>query len=285
MGTAYTFRVRAANSEGTSAQSAASNSVTPTSAGVPAAPTGVSAAPDSEAAVVRWTAPNDGGSPLTNYTVTPYLGGSAQTPVTVNAPATRATVTGLSTSSSYTFRVRANNAQRRGRHVGRDERGDAAALDLRASRRRPPSTPATAGAVELGVRFSSSAAGSISGVRFYKASANTGTHVGSLWTESGTLLAQANFTGEDASGWQTVLFTTPVPIAADTTYIAGYHAPNGHYSVASRAFDGTPFSNPPLSALADGSAGNGLYRYTATPAVPTNSFNASNYFVDVLYRP
>ena len=109
--------------------------------------------------------------------------------------------------------------------------------------------------------------------------------MGSLWTESGTLLAQATFAGEDASGWQTVLFSTPVPIAADTTYIAGYHAPNGHYSLTSRVFDGTAFSNPPLTALADGSAGNGLYRYTATPAVPTSSYNAANYFVDVLYGP
>ena len=107
--------------------------------------------------------------------------------------------------------------------------------------------------------------------------------MGSLWTESGTLLAQGNFTGEDASGWQTVLFNTPVPITADTNYIAGYLAPNGHYSVTSRAFDGTAFSNPPLTALADGSLGNGLYLYTSTPAVPTNSFNAANYFVDVLY--
>ncbi len=283
-GTAYTFRVRAANSEGTSAQSGASNSVTPTSAGLPAAPTGVSATPDSEAAVVRWTAPNNGGSALTNYTVTPYVGGSAETPVTVNAPATRATVTGLNTSTSYTFRVRANNAN----GAGDTSAETSAVTPLRSIF--GFATPATidsgdGGAVELGVRFSSSAAGKIAGVRFHKASANTGTHVGSLWTESGTLLAQATFAGEDASGWQTVLFSTPVPIAADTTYIAGYHAPNGHYSLTSRVFDGTAFSNPPLTALADGSAGNGLYRYTATPAVPTSSYNAANYFVDVLYGP
>ena len=35
----------------------------------------------------------------------------------------------------------------------------------------------------------------------------------------------------------------------------------------------------------DGTAGNGLYQYTTTPQVPTNSFNAANYFVDVLYGP
>jgi hypothetical protein len=80
-----------------------------------------------------------------------------------------------------------------------------------------------------------------------------------------------------------MLFSTPVAVTADTPYIASYHAPNGHYSVTSRAFDGTAFTNPPLTALADGSAGNGLYRYTGTPDFPTNSFNAANYHVDVLY--
>ncbi len=55
-------------------------------------------------------------------------------------------------------------------------------------------------AVELGVRFRADANGLIAGVRFYKAAANTGTHVGSLWSNSGTLLATATFTGETRVG-------------------------------------------------------------------------------------
>jgi hypothetical protein len=56
------------------------------------------------------------------------------------------------------------------------------------------SVPATAsandsGGVTLGVRFSPSVNGWISGVRFYKGAANTGTHSGSLWSDSGSLLA------------------------------------------------------------------------------------------------
>ena len=68
--------------------------------------------------------------------------------------------------------------------------------------------------VVLGVKFSSEVAGSVTGIRFYKATTNTGTHIGSLWTTSGTLLASATFTGETASGWQQVSFSTPVAIAA-----------------------------------------------------------------------
>ncbi len=42
--------------------------------------------------------------------------------------------------------------------------------------------------------------GTITGMRFYKASANTGVHVANLWTNAGVLLATATFTGETASG-------------------------------------------------------------------------------------
>ena len=58
-----------------------------------------------------------------------------------------------------------------------------------------PADPDTA-AVELGVKFRADVAGSITGVRFYKGTGNTGTHVGHLWTSTGTLLATATFTGE-----------------------------------------------------------------------------------------
>jgi hypothetical protein len=44
----------------------------------PQAPTGVSATPGNDAATVTWTAPPSGGSPITSYTVTPYVGGVAQ---------------------------------------------------------------------------------------------------------------------------------------------------------------------------------------------------------------
>ena len=213
--------------------------------------------------------------------MTPYVGGAAQTPVTVSAPATRATVTGLAVGTSYTFRVVANNTH---------GAGTASAETNAVSPLRSIfgfATPVTVdsgdgGAVELGVRFQSSAAGTIAGIRFYKSATNTGTHVGTLWSATGDQLARATFSSEGASGWQSMLFSTPVPVTAGTTYVASYHAPNGHYSVTSRGFD-SAFNNPPLTALANGSAGNGLYRYSATPVFPTNSFNAANYFVDVLY--
>ena len=91
----------------------------------------------------------------------------------------------------------------------------------------------------------------ITGIRFYKAAANTGTHIGSLWTRDGQRLAQATFTGESASGWQTVTFANPVEVSPDTTYVASYFAPNGHYSATPEYFYRTPAPGPNGGAIAD----------------------------------
>jgi len=136
--------------------------------------------------------------------------------------------------------------------------------------------------VNVGVKFTADVAGSITGIRFYRASSNTGTHVGALWSSSGQLLAQGTFSGESATGWQTVTFASPVAIAANTTYVASYLAPNGHYSVTSSAFS-KPVDNPPLHAVANATSPNGIYLYGSISAFPTSNFKASNYWVDVLF--
>ena len=63
---------------------------------------------------MSWTAPSNGGSAITSYTVTPFIGTTAQTPTTVTGspPATTATVTGLTNGTAYTFTVTATNADR-----------------------------------------------------------------------------------------------------------------------------------------------------------------------------
>ena len=150
------------------------------------------------------------------------------------------------------------------------------------------------GSVEVGVKFQSSTFGQINGIRFYKATTNTGTHVGSLWTATGQLLASATFANETASGWQSVTFSSPVAITSNTTYVAGYLAPNGHYSgsnsylypaPAPNALGGAMTNSPPLKALTNAQSPNGVYAYTGTTTFPTNTFGASNYWVDVSFSP
>src|SRR5260370_689701 len=85
-------------------------------------------------------------------------------------------------------------------------------------------------AVNLGVQFQASSSGNITGIRFYKESDNTGTHSGSLWSSTGTLLASGTFTGESGSGWQELDFSTPVAVTAGTTLVASYHHNTGHYA-------------------------------------------------------
>ena len=146
-----------------------------------------------------------------------------------------------------------------------------------------PGTPADAdsGSVELGLRFSSSAAGSVTGVRFYKGPNNTGTHVGHLWSANGTLLASVTFTNETASGWQQANFSTPVSIAANAIYIISYLAPNGHYA-CDENFAWSNLNAPPLS---NSGSSPGVYAYGSGYTLPTNTWNNSNYWVDVTFIP
>ncbi|MBT2231288.1 DUF4082 domain-containing protein [Nonomuraea sp. NEAU-A123] len=155
----------------------------------------------------------------------------------------------------------------------------------------PSATPATAShadpaAVEVGVKFQPTSPGHISGIRFYKGALNTGTHTGSLWTSTGQLLARATFTGESASGWQQVNFSTSVPVSANTTYVASYYAPSGRYSIT-RPYFTQQYSSGLLIGLANGAVagGNGVYSYSATPVFPTGTYQSTNYWVDVVFSP
>ena len=138
-------------------------------------------------------------------------------------------------------------------------------------------------AIEVGVKFRAETAGYITSIRFYKGTNNTGTHLGNLWTNTGQLLATATFANETASGWQQVDFATPVLINANTTYVASYHTDVGYYSVDGGYFSASGIDLPPLHALEDGiDGGNGVYQY-GTSGFPNNSYNASNYWVDVVF--
>ncbi|AHG48737.1 Mo-co oxidoreductase dimerization domain protein (plasmid) [Rhizobium leguminosarum bv. trifolii CB782] len=185
-----------------------------------------------------------------SYSISDGLGGTASATVslTVGAPG------GGTTSSLFT---------------GADTSGVAAAND--------------ANSVELGVKFIASATGQITGLTYYKSAQDTGTHVGSLWTTSGQLLAQATFISETASGWQTVSFTQPINVTAGATYVASYHS-NGFYSATSNYFTTDHTSGALTAPSSAASGGNGLYAYGSGSLFPTASYNATNYWVDVLYQ-
>ena len=103
-GTGYTYMVAAINIVGTGAQSVPSTLVTPNPT-APGAPTIGFATAANTSATLSWTPPtDDGGSPVTDYVITPSSGA----PITVGNVTTYV-ATGLTDGTAYTFTVAAIN--------------------------------------------------------------------------------------------------------------------------------------------------------------------------------
>jgi len=138
--------------------------------------------------------------------------------------------------------------------------------------------------VNLGMKFQADTEGWITGIRFYKGQSNTGPHTGYLWTSTGTLLASANFINETASGWQAVNLSQQVAIEADTTYVVSYST-SSNYSATGNYFSAET-TNGHLRGLSSVlSGGNGVYAYGSSGLFPTDTYNSTNYYVDVAFRP
>jgi hypothetical protein len=138
--------------------------------------------------------------------------------------------------------------------------------------------------VELGVRFQSRVDGAITGLRFYKDEGMSGWHKGRLSDSEGAELGSAEFDNETASGWQTVTFPNPIPIKADTTYIASnsYLTAKGMIVSTRKYFeDNAGYANDPLKTLDDG---NGVYRDEMNSSF-TPDQQHRNFWVDVIFIP
>lgn len=135
--------------------------------------------------------------------------------------------------------------------------------------------------VTLGLQFYSDVPGSVTAVRFYKGPDNGGAHVGVLWSSTGSKLASVTFAGGSASGWPQANFASPVSISANTKYVISYLAPNGSYA------DDQNFSWPRLNAAPLHVSGSspGVYAYGSAVTYPQDTWNDSNYFVDLVFIP
>jgi len=137
-------------------------------------------------------------------------------------------------------------------------------------------------AVTLGVKFKSSRDGQVIGAKFYTETLAGSTHIASLWTSAGTLLASATFSNITTASWkwQYVYFNVPVPITANTLYVISYFSPDGSYTYGNTIFNSDLVSG---DLTAPGGGVNGLYSYGAGNTFPASvSPTNASYFVDTL---
>jgi len=142
--------------------------------------------------------------------------------------------------------------------------------------------------IELGVKFRIDVDGEVSAIRFYRDVPIDSGYAARLWSATGELLGGGvAVEGQGPTpGWQTIQLYPSVLIKAGQTYIASYYASQGQYTVSEDFFTQNIIQNGPLHLLYDGEdGGNGVYVYGAGGGFPTESYHASNYWVDVVFKP
>lgn len=131
--------------------------------------------------------------------------------------------------------------------------------------------------LELGVNASTTVAGSITAIRFYKLSSAVDSHTANVWDSNGVNLASQLFTNESADGWQEITLNTPVAISAGSSFTVSIFSPNNYYT--NELFPALKVG--PLSVIRS------VYNYTASSAFPNASNGAntvgSNYGIDFVF--
>ena len=135
-----------------------------------------------------------------------------------------------------------------------------------------------ANAVELGVKVTVDVPSTVVAIAYYKSAQNSGVHTGSVWSPSGTLLTNGQFTGETTVGWQQLTLATPVTLLPGNTYVVSYHTTTGHYAQQEQVFAGGAQLG---GGLIRGVGG--VYAYGGS-SFPHSSWHAAAYFVDAIVR-
>ena len=139
-------------------------------------------------------------------------------------------------------------------------------------------------AYDLGTTFSADFAGNITAVRLFTNSAEGGSHAVRIWRRGdGALIGGPYAWGVSSgtAGWRTLTLPTPVHIDANTNYVVaisnGFPDQNLNYAEQPNGLDAT-ITNGNLHAL----AGGGVWT-DATGTMPTNVWQNTNYFRDVIF--
>jgi hypothetical protein len=132
---------------------------------------------------------------------------------------------------------------------------------------------------EVGMKFKVARPGKIVAIRYWRAPSDSGTHVGRIWSSTGTLLASVAFTGESPAGWQQQPLAAPLAVAANTIYTVSVNIAT-HFPATWDVL-ATAIVNGDISSIPDGR--NGVF---GPPfSFPTKSYRNSNYFRDLVFIP
>ncbi len=131
----------------------------------------------------------------------------------------------------------------------------------------------------IGVKFTASASGVVTALKFYRSSKQTKAYTGSLWSSKSKRLAKVTFAKSTKVGWQTARLSKPISIKKGSYYYASYLATGGRYPTTKSAFV-KKRSHDGLTVPAKG----GRYAYGKSSTRPKKTTN-TNYFVDVVFVP
>ncbi len=133
------------------------------------------------------------------------------------------------------------------------------------------------GAVTLGLRFTADVDASLNALRIYVGDENMNVNAVDVWSDDGARLAHQSITGLGAGGWQTVDLVATLALEAGESYVVSYHTTNGHYPVSQQFFD-AGWDAGPISLGANA----GVYAYGSADNFPSQTYRASNYWVDIV---
>jgi hypothetical protein len=140
-------------------------------------------------------------------------------------------------------------------------------------------------AVTLGVKFWSTQAGTVTGIRFYRGAASSGGYTVRLYNAGGTMLGQASVPSDTCTlpCWEEADFASPIPIAANTTYVAAYYTPVGQYAETNYGLTNGVMNGPLVASSSSQVGGNGVFHYGSPIRFPKNTWESTNYYVDVVF--
>jgi hypothetical protein len=137
----------------------------------------------------------------------------------------------------------------------------------------------------FGIKFWSTQSGTISAIRFYRSVSSSEGYVAKLYSAGGILLGSVSLAQEPdpVPGWQVATLASPIPISANTTYIAAYYSPVGYGAWQAEGLSNGATYGPLVAPVGAAVGGNGVYSYKNF--FPRHRHKASNYYVDILFTP